>query len=66
MHADVGIVRPMRHQQEASGPVRRNIGRAVLQDLDLAKTLAELKDHVEGLTLGILDVRKIPTSQIHQ
>lgn len=38
------------------GLAQRPIGRVVLQDLDLAETLAELQDHIEGLTLGILDV----------
>ena len=57
MYAYVGTVRPVGHQQGVSGLARRNIGRAVLQDLDLAETLAELQDHVEGLTLGILNVR---------
>ena len=46
----------MRHQHEAGEPAQRNIRRAVLQDLDLVETLAELQDHVEGLTLGIPDV----------
>lgn len=52
MHADVGTIRPMGHQQGAGGLAQRNIGRAVLQDLDLAETLAESQDHKEGLTLG--------------
>jgi len=42
MHADVGTLRRMRHQQEAGGPATMNIERAVLEDLDLAETLAEL------------------------
>ena len=33
------------------------VGRAILRDLDVAKTLTELQDQVEGLILGILDVR---------
>lgn len=32
------------------------IGRVVLHDLDIAKTLAVLQDQIEGLTLGIQDV----------
>ena len=51
----MGTVRLVGHQQVAGGPARRNIGRAVLQDLDLAKTSVELQDHIEGLTLGIPD-----------
>ena len=46
----------MGRQQEAGEPTWRNFERAVLQDLDLTQTLAELQDHIEGLTLGILDV----------
>lgn len=42
MHENFGTVQPMRHQQEAGGPTWRNVGRAVLQDLDLAETLVEL------------------------
>jgi len=42
MYADVRSVRPVGRQREASVPVQRAIGRAVLQDLDLAETLAEL------------------------
>jgi len=57
MHVDVGTVRPIGHEQEAGQLVRRNVRRAVLQDLDLTKTLIELQDHIEGLTLGILDIR---------
>ena len=38
------------------------VGRVVLHDLNVAETLAVLHDHVEGLTLGIQDVRtdKLP------
>jgi len=46
----------MGHQEEAGGPAWRNVGRVVLQYLDLTETLTELQDHVEGLTLGILDI----------
>ena len=35
----------------------RNVERAVLQDLDLIETLTKLLDHIEGLTLGIPNVR---------
>ena len=57
MYADVGPVQPMGHQREAGGPAQRPVGRVALWDLDLAETLAELQDHIEGLTLGIPDVR---------
>ena len=56
MHKYVGTVRIMCHQQEVDEPMQRNVGRAVLQDLDLTETLAELHDHIEGLTLGIVNV----------
>ena len=57
IHTDVGTVRPMGHQQEEGGLVWRNVGRAVLQDFCLTETLAQLRDHVEGLTLDITDIR---------
>ena len=56
MYTDVGTIRPMGHQQEVGEPEGRNVGREVIQDLDLIKTLVELQHHVEGLTLGIPDV----------
>ena len=33
------------------------IGRAILSDLNISETLAVLQDQIEGLTLGIQDVR---------
>ena len=57
MHIDVGTVRLMGHQQEAGEPARRNVGRVVLQDLDMVETLVGLQDHIEGLTLGIPDIQ---------
>ena len=41
----------------AAVPVGEAIGRIVLRDLDIAKTLAVLQDQIEGPTLGIQDVR---------
>ena len=41
----------------ACGPTWRNVRRAVLQDLDLTKTLVELYYHAKGLTLGIPDIQ---------
>jgi len=38
-------------------PAREAVGRAILHDLDVAETLVVLHDHIEGLTLGIQDVR---------
>lgn len=57
MYTDVGTIQPMGHQQDVGEPVRRNVERTVLQGLDVTKTLAELQDHIEGLTLSIPDVR---------
>ena len=34
-------------------PAERAVERAVLQDLDMAETLDELWQHIEGLTFGI-------------
>ena len=57
-HADVGPVRPVVCLRvPAATPVGEVVGRAILRDLDVAKTLLELQDQVEGLTLGIPDVR---------
>lgn len=42
--------------QEVDALVQRAIGRAVLRDLGIEETLAQLQDHIEGLTLGIPDV----------
>jgi len=33
------------------------MGRAILHDLDVVETLLALQDQIEGLTLGISDVR---------
>jgi len=46
----------------ASIPAEEAVGRAILHDLDVAKTLATLQEQIEGLTLGIPDVRidKLP------
>ena len=57
-HADVGPVRlVVRLRVPAAAPVGEAVGRAILRDLDVAKTLSALQDQVKGLTLGILDVR---------
>ena len=57
MYLDVGIVQPVVCAHHVGEPAERTVGREFLQDLDLAETLAELQQHVEGLTLGILDAR---------
>ena len=36
-------------------PVERVVERAFLQDVDMAETLVELRQHIEWLTFGILD-----------
>ena len=58
MHADVGPVCPaVRPRVPAAAPAGEAPGRAILHDLDLAETLTAMQEHVEGLTLGIQDVR---------
>lgn len=57
MYANVGSIRPVVRPWEASAPVERTVMRAVLKDLDIVETLAQLQDHIEGLTLSIPDVR---------
>ena len=56
MYADIGPVRPVARPREEDAPADEVVGRAVLRDLDIAETLAQLQDQIEGLTLGILDV----------
>ena len=42
-NADIGHVQPVEEPEcEADVPAERVVGRAVLQDLDMAETLAEL------------------------
>ena len=41
----------------AAAPAGEAIGRAILRNLDVAETLTSLQEQVEGLTLGIPDVR---------
>ena len=47
----------MELEREADVIAERAIGRVVLQDLDMAETLAELRQHIEGLTFGLPDCR---------
>ena len=56
MCADIGPIRPVARPQEEDAPAGEAIGRAVLRDLDITQTLAQLQDQIEGLTLGIPDV----------
>ena len=58
VHTDVGLVWPVaRLRVPAAAPAGEAVGRAILRDLDVAKTLTALQGQVEGLTLGFLDVR---------
>ena len=58
MHADVGLVRPaVRPRAPVAALAGKAPGRVILRDLDLAETLAAVQEQVEGLTLGIPDVR---------
>lgn len=57
-YADIGPVRPAAHLRGAVVvPVEEVIGRAILRDLDVSETLAVLQEQIEGLTLGIPNVR---------
>ena len=57
-HANIGPVRPSVHRRyPAAAPAGEALGRAILCDLDVAETLSALQDQIEGLTLGIPDVR---------
>ena len=57
-HADVGPVQPVvRLRVPAAAPAGEAVGRAILRDLNVAETLTALQEQVEGLTLGIPDVR---------
>ena len=56
--ADIGPVRPIeRPRAPAATPGGEIGGRAILRDLTVAETLSTLQEHIEGLTLGIPDVR---------
>jgi len=56
--ADVGPVRPVAHPRvPVVVPGGEATGRAILRDLNVAETLSALQDQIEGLTLGIPDVR---------
>ena len=57
-HADIGPVQPaVRPRALATALAREAVGRAILRDLDVVEILSALQDQVEGLTLGIPDVR---------
>jgi len=57
-HADVGPAHPVVCLRvPAVVPAGEAVGRAILHDLDVAETLSALQDQIEGLTLGIPDVR---------
>ena len=63
MYTDVGRVRPMgQPEQGADEPTEKAVRREVLLDLDMTETLAELQQHVEGLTLGIphFQIKELP------
>ncbi len=57
-HVDIGPVRPVRRPRDpVAAPAGEAVGRAILCNLDVVKTLSALQDQVEGLTLVIPDVR---------
>ena len=47
----------MESEHEADVPAERVVERAVLKDLDMAETIAELHKQIEGLNFRILDCR---------
>ena len=58
VRVDIGPVQPVVHLRvPAAASAGEAVGRAILRDLDVAETLLGLQDQVEGLTLGIPDVR---------
>ena len=42
-------------EQRAEEATERVVGREVLRDLDMTKTLVEIQQHIEGWNLGIMD-----------
>ena len=57
-NVDVGRVQPeVEPEREEDVLAERAIGREVLQDPYLSKTLTKLQQHIEGLTFGIPDYR---------
>lgn len=56
MYTNIVPVRIMGDPRDVAELAQRSVGREILQDLNLVKTLAKLKNHLEGLTLGILDM----------
>lgn len=56
--ADIGPIQPAECPRAlAAAPGGEVGGRAILRDLNVAETLSALQDQIEGLTLGIPDVR---------
>ena len=57
-HADVGPVQPVVCLRvPAAARAGEAVGRAIFRDLDVSEILSMLQDQVEGLTLGISDMR---------
>lgn len=67
IYTDIGLIQPVGDPRDIAGPAQKPIGRVILRDLDLVMTLAKLQKHIEGLTLGILDIRikELPTQLQH-
>ena len=56
--ADVGPIRPVaRPRVPVATRAGEAVGRAILRELNVAETLSALQNQIEGLTLGIPDVR---------
>jgi len=57
-YVDIGPVQLAVHSRAAAAlPAGEVVGRTILRDLDVTKTLVVLQDQIEGLTLGTPDVR---------
>ena len=57
-HADIGPVQTVvRLRVLAAAPAGEAMGRAILHDHDVAETISSFQDQVEGITLGIPNVR---------
>ena len=62
-NADVGRFQPVEEPEHGADELaERAVGRVVLRDLDMAKTLSDLRHHIEGLTFGIMDfwIKELP------
>lgn len=57
MYANVGSIQPVGCPQQVDELAERAVKMEVLLDFDLTKTLDELQQNVEGMTLRIQDIQ---------